>query len=190
MNTTVDSAAGGRSGAGSAVTRPEAYGALVRRVTPADAGRVRALRLEMLADAPLAFIERLDEAAARPHEQFRARLAERAKGNDASQFVADVDGRLVAQAGGYAVGHSGAVSLLYAVYVSPSWRRTGLLERLVDAVAAWSRAAGRPVLELEVLTSNLRAIRAYRRLGFADTGRRAQHPTVPVLQELIMSRSA
>jgi ribosomal protein S18 acetylase RimI-like enzyme len=164
--------------------------ALVRRVAPADAARVRALRLEMLADAPLAFIERLDEAAARPHEQFRARLAERATGDEATHFVAEVDGRFVAQAGGYAIGQADGISLLYAVYVSPSWRRTGLLERLVDAVAGWSRAAGRPVLELEVLTTNARAIRAYRRLGFEDTGRRAPHPTVPVLTELVMTRSA
>jgi ribosomal protein S18 acetylase RimI-like enzyme len=164
-------------------------GVSVRRVEPTDAARVRALRLEMLADAPLAFIERLDEAAARPHEQFRARLAERAGGQDTAHFVAEVDGRLVAQAGGYAVGKAGT-SLLYAVYVSPPWRRTGLLERLVEAVAAWSRAAGRPALELEVVTSNLRAIRAYQRLGFVDTGRRARHPTVPVLTELIMARSA
>jgi ribosomal protein S18 acetylase RimI-like enzyme len=46
------------------------------------------------------------------------------------------------------------------------------------------------VLELEVVTSNLRAIRAYQRLGFVDTGRRARHPTVPVLTELTMTRPA
>ena len=50
---------------------------------------MRALRLEMLADAPLAFIERLDEAVAQPHERFRARLAQRAVGNDNAQFVAE-----------------------------------------------------------------------------------------------------
>jgi ribosomal protein S18 acetylase RimI-like enzyme len=164
--------------------------ALVRRVAPTDAARVRALRLEMLADAPLAFIERLDEAAARPHEHFRARLVERATGHDAAQFVAEVDGALVAQAGGYTVGQAAGTTLLFAVYISPPWRGTGLLERLVDAVAAWSRQAGRPLLELEVVTSNERAIRAYRRLGFVDTGRRARHPTVPVLTELVMARAA
>jgi ribosomal protein S18 acetylase RimI-like enzyme len=162
---------------------------LVRRVASTDAARVRALRLEMLADAPLAFIERLDEAAARPHEYFRARLAERAARDDTVLFVAEVDGRLVAQAGGQAV-HRATTGLLYAVYVSPQWRRTGLLERLVDAVAGWSRAARRPVLELEVVTSNQRAIRAYQRLGFVDTGRRTRHPTVPALTELVMSRRA
>jgi GNAT superfamily N-acetyltransferase len=162
---------------------------LVRRVAPTDTARVRALRLEMLADAPLAFIERLDEAAARPHELFKARLAERTVRGDTALFVAETDGRLVAQAGGHAADRAGT-GLLYAVYISPPWRRTGLLERLVEAVSAWSRAAGRPVLELEVVTSNLRAIRAYQRLGFVDTGRRTRHPTVPALTELVMSRRA
>ena len=34
----------------------------VHRVTEADAGRMRALRLEMLADSPLAFLETLAQA--------------------------------------------------------------------------------------------------------------------------------
>jgi len=36
----------------------------VHRVTEADAARMRALRLEMLADSPLAFLETLAQAAA------------------------------------------------------------------------------------------------------------------------------
>jgi ribosomal protein S18 acetylase RimI-like enzyme len=162
--------------------------ALVRRVTAADAARVRALRLEMLADAPLAFIERLDEAAARPHEMFRKRLVERVAGEEAAQFVAGVDGRLVGQAGGYAIGLAPRTSLLFAVYVTPRWRGTRLVDSLVDAVEAWSTGVGRPVLELEVLTSNIRAIRAYRRMGFVDTGHRAPHPTMPALTQLVMVR--
>src|SRR5215208_3066455 len=43
----------------------------VRRVRPQDAARVRALRLEMLADTPLAYLERIDEAAAKPHAEFQ-----------------------------------------------------------------------------------------------------------------------
>jgi ribosomal protein S18 acetylase RimI-like enzyme len=163
----------------------------IRRATGADAARLRALRLEMLADAPLAFIERLDEAAARPHEQFRARLVSRFTGADGVQFVADAGGGpLVGQAGGMVVGQFPGVTLIFAVYVTPAWRRTGVLDELMDNVGAWSRAAGRHTLELEVVTSNTRAIRAYRRLGFVDTGRRARHPTIPVLTELVMRRDA
>jgi hypothetical protein len=65
----------------------------VRRVRPDDSARMRALRLEMLADTPLAFLETLAEAAARPHDEFRARVARNAVGDAVSQFVAEVDGR-------------------------------------------------------------------------------------------------
>jgi RimJ/RimL family protein N-acetyltransferase len=163
---------------------------IVRRVTVADAAMARSLRLEMLADAPLAFIERLDEAAARPHHAFGATLADRAEGDSAAVFVAAADGRLVGQAGGWTPPGTTGVTLVFAVYLSPPWRGVGLLGRLVDAVADWSVAAGRPVLELEVLSTNHRAIRAYERLGFADTGQRIRHPRIPVLTELRMRRPA
>src|SRR5258706_12590626 len=99
----------------------------VRRVTIADTAMARALRLEMLADAPLAFIERLDEAAAKPHHAFRTMLAERAEGDRAAIFVAGADGRLVGQAGGWTPPGSADVTVLFAAYLSPAWRGTGLL---------------------------------------------------------------
>jgi GNAT superfamily N-acetyltransferase len=163
---------------------------MIRRATVEDTARIRALRLEMLADAPLAFIERLDEAAARPHAQFRQRLAERVTDPGAVQLVADAAGRIVAQAGALAQAGTPSVSLIFAVFVSPPWRQTGLLARLLDAVGEWSRDAGRPTLELEVVTSNARAIKAYGRAGFVDTGIRSRHPTIPVLTEMVMSRAA
>ena len=156
----------------------------------ADAAMARALRLEMLADSPLAFIETIDEAAALPQALFRARLAQRVNGHVMAQFVAEADGRLVGQAGGWAPVGTTGVTLVFAVYVTPAWRGSGLLGHLVDAVAAWSLGAGRPELELEVVTGNHRAIRAYQRLGFVDTGQRVRHPTVPVLTELRMRRAA
>lgn len=159
----------------------------VRRVRPEDAARVRALRLEMLADAPLAFLERIDQAAARPHAEYLTRIAQVSTGLTTAQFIAEADGRLVGHAGG-----SGAVgvTMVYAVYVTPDWRGSGVVGQLVAEVAEWSRTARRPRLELEVVVGNDRAVRAYRRLGFVDTGRRAPHPRIPVLTEMLMSRAA
>jgi len=164
--------------------------AVVRRVTVADTAMARALRLEMLADTPLAFIERIDEAAARPHEEFRETVVQRAEGDGAAIFVAAADGRLVGQAGGWTPPGSTGVTVVFAVYLSPAWRGAGLLGRLVEAVAEWSVAAGRGVLELEVLSTNHRAIRAYERLGFRDSGQRMRHPRIPTLTELRMRRPA
>src|SRR3954452_10776971 len=100
---------------GSAATRPYA----VRRVQPTDAGRMRALRLEMLADSPLAFLETLAQAAARPHDEFRARVERAARGTDLAQFVADPGGRLIGHAGGLAMTEEPGCTVIFAVYVTP-----------------------------------------------------------------------
>lgn len=174
----------------SAPTIPAARTATVRRVRPEDAGRMRALRLEMLADAPLAFLETVAEAAARPHADYAARIASVATGTHTAQFVADPGGRFVGHAGGTVVPDEPGLTVIYAVYITPTWRGSGLLGQLVDEVAAWSRACGRRELMLEVVVGNHRAYRAYQRLGFVDTGVRVPHPKIPTLRELQMRRPA
>ncbi|HEY0000224.1 MAG TPA: GNAT family N-acetyltransferase [Actinoplanes sp.] len=162
----------------------------VRRVTATDAGRMRALRLEMLADHPLAFLETLAQAAARSHEGYRQRLAQAAHGGQLAQFVADPGGRgrLIGHAGGTILPEAPGETVIFAVYVTPAHRGGKLVAELVEAVAGWSRAAGRRRLMLEVVVGNDRAVRAYEKLGFEDTGERVPHPVVPVLTELRMRR--
>jgi RimJ/RimL family protein N-acetyltransferase len=162
----------------------------VHRVTPADASRMRALRLEMLADSPLAFLETLAQAAARPHAEYRRRIVQASTGSRLAQFVADPGGRLIGHAGGTVLPEEPDVTVVFAVYITPAHRGTTALPELIEAVAAWSRAAGRPDLMLEVVVGNDRAVRAYERLGFVDTGVRVPHPTVPALTELQMRRPA
>ncbi|MGX6603698.1 N-acetyltransferase family protein [Micromonosporaceae bacterium Da 78-11] len=160
----------------------------VRRVTAADAARMRALRLEMLADSPLAFLETVAEAAARPHEGYRRRIAQAAVGNQLAQFIADPGGRLIGHAGGTVLPEEPGVTVVFAVYLTPAHRGGKVLAELIDAVAQWSRAAGRDRLMLEVVVGNDRAVRAYEKLGFEDTGDRVPHPVVPALTELRMRR--
>ncbi|AGZ46432.1 GNAT family N-acetyltransferase [Actinoplanes friuliensis] len=162
----------------------------VHRVTPEDAARMRALRLEMLADSPLAFLETLAQAAARPHADYRRRIVQASTGGQLAQFVADPGGRLTGHAGGTVLPEEPGATVVFAVYITPAQRGTGVLGRLVDAVAEWSLAMGRPELMLEVVVGNDRAVRAYERLGFQDTGIRVPHPVVPGLKELQMRRQA
>lgn len=162
----------------------------VHRVTPGDAARMRALRLEMLADSPLAFLETVAQAAARPHEDYRRRIIQASAGRALAQFVADPGGRLIGHAGGTVLPEEPAVTVVFAVYVTPAHRGSGVLAELVEAVAEWSRAAGRDELMLEVVVGNDRAVRAYERLGFTDTGVRVPHPVTRTLTELQMRRRA
>ncbi len=163
----------------------------VHRVTVADAARMRALRLEMLADTPLAFLETVAQAAARSHEGYRQRIAQASAGRRLAQFVADPGGRsrLIGHAGGTVLPESPGETVVFAVYVTPAYRGGKVLAELIDAVAGWSRQCGRDRLMLEVVTGNGRAVRAYEKLGFEDTGERAPHPVLPALTELRMRRS-
>src|SRR5919112_4090026 len=126
----------------------------VHRVTPADAARMRALRLEMLADSPLAFLETLAQAAARPHEDYRRRIIQASTGRALAQFVADPGGRLIGHAGGTVMPEDPSTTIVFAVYITPACRGTGVLGDLVGAVAEWSREMGRPHLMLEVVVGN------------------------------------
>jgi RimJ/RimL family protein N-acetyltransferase len=160
----------------------------VRRVTVDDAARMRALRLEMLADSPLAFLETLATAAARPHEAYRARIAQATRGSRLAQFIADPRGPLVGHAGGTVMPDDPATTVVFAVYLTPAYRGGKVLAELIDAVAQWSRECGRDELMLEVVTGNDRAVRAYEKLGFEEVGDPVPHPIIPVLTELRMRR--
>lgn len=163
---------------------------VVRRIRPADAARMRALRLEMLADSPLAFLETLADAAARPHDEFAARIANDSTARGSVRSIAEHDGRLVGHAAGFPAPHEPGLTIIFGVYLTPAWRGRGLLAELIEDVAAWSRSVGRPELMLEVVVGNDQAVRAYERLGFVDTGVRVPHPTLPTLTELQMRRTA
>src|SRR6266576_5978311 len=94
----------------------------VHRVTTADAARMRALRLEMLADSPLAFLETLAQAAARSHADYRRRISQAAAGNQLAQFVADPGGRLIGHAGGTVLPEEPRATVVFAVYITPASR--------------------------------------------------------------------
>jgi RimJ/RimL family protein N-acetyltransferase len=163
----------------------------IRRVRSTDTGRARALRLEMLADTPLAYLTRLDEAAAAPHAELAGRITRAAVGPQIGHFIAELpDRRLVGQVVAVENAENPDVTMLFAVYVSPSHRGGGTLAGMIDAAAAWSRECGRSRLELEVITTNARARRAYRKLGFEDVGGPVPHPTISTMTEQVMHRAA
>ncbi|NIM51419.1 MAG: GNAT family N-acetyltransferase [Gemmatimonadales bacterium] len=58
---------------------------------------------------------------------------------------------------------------IQSMYVVPSHRGRGLVERLIEAVSAEAQDSGAADLRLYVHTRNKRAIEAYRRCGFGDS---------------------
>lgn len=157
-------------------------GIAVRRVRVSDADRARSIRLEALSDpaAGIAFLESRAQAESRPDAYWQERAAGSALSGSAAQFVAEA-GRdwvgtltvLIPDAGREDYFGRVAVegrALVVAVYVRPTHRGRGTLDALMDAAAEWARACGERELALDVHEDNIRAQRAYARLGFTVTG--------------------
>lgn len=153
----------------------------VRRITAEDWPASRSLRLEALQDTPIAYCERYADAVRVSDDGWRARAARGAEGGDALQVLAWLRDLPVATSVGFL---EGGDAVLAAVYVTPACRGHGLLDAMVEQVAAWARERSCPRLRLLVHETNAPARRAYERLGFVPTGHREPYPLDPATEEV------
>jgi GNAT superfamily N-acetyltransferase len=159
---------------------------MLRRIRVDDWALQRSLRLEMLADTPIAYLESLHQAEARPDTEWMARVVERVASGSSAQWVLDAGGRLVGTMS-CVLDETGRVQVV-AVYLTPAYRGRGLLGRMLAEVACWARERGVTTLALEVAKENERAVEAYRRMGFVPTGHTHRHPLYPEITEMEMTR--
>ena len=151
----------------------------VRRVAPGDAHRLRAIRLEALEDAPLAFITTVDEARAHSDDLWRRRVDAGSSGTDQATFLACAAEATV----GMAIGLDrsdrvpGVVAVV-SVFVSASARRHGVGDSLMTAVETWALAIGATTTSLWVVDGNDAARAFYEKRGYRPTLDR-QHITAP-----------
>jgi GNAT superfamily N-acetyltransferase len=143
----------------------------VRAIVPDDWRRLRALRLEMLADTPLAYLETLATAQGLPDADWQARARRNAQPGSTAFAAEDESGEWI---GTMTVFRRDHVAYLVSVYVTPTrrGREAGVTDALLDRVIEWARAQqGVTELRLEVHEHNPRATAYYRRRGFEMTGR-------------------
>jgi GNAT superfamily N-acetyltransferase len=154
----------------------------VRPTEEEDWAAVRALRLEMLQDTPIAYLETLEQALGRPEAHWR----ERAAGRDGSLKLVAIadDGRWIGTMTGITTRDG---PTLVAVYVAPAFRgrAAGVTDALLDGIEDWARRSS-TTLRLEVNEFNPRARAAYENRGFVVTGRTNPHPLPPPSLELEM----
>lgn len=162
---------------------------VVRRVVEDDWAALRALRLEMLADTPMAYLETAADAETHDEREWRLRAHRGSSGTTDLGLAAEPagsPGEWVGYLACYvdAPGQGHVVS----VYVAPSHRGTGVAAELFDAVLRWAGAeAGLNRLHLFVHERNDRAGAFYRRCGFTETGFREPYPLDPTASELEMA---
>ena len=158
----------------------------LRRVVPDDWPALKALRLEALQETPIAFCERYADALEVSDQGWQARAARGAEGGDSFQVLAWLRDLPVATAVGFLDGDD---AVLAAVYVTPACRGRGLLDAMVEQVAAWAGERSCARLRLLVHETNLAAQRAYERLGFCPTGHREPYPLDPATDEVELARA-
>lgn len=158
----------------------------VRRVEPADWPALKALRLEALADTPIAYLETLEQALGLDDAAWQARAARGSVHGDSCQVLAWSAGRPTATAVGFLDPERRGTAVLAAAYVSPAARGTGLLDRLLEPVTVWARLHGCTVLRLWVHEDNGRARAAYDARGFLATGQTMAYPVEPSQRELAL----
>ena len=150
-------------------------------VSPDEWETHRAVRLEMLLDAPDGFETTHAEALVMDEAQWRHRIG-------AIYYVmATLDREPVGSVGMWpGTDPDPEDTNLIAMYVSPRARGRRVGERLVTAVQDEAVRQGRRRVHLEVTSSNVPAIRLYERLGFVFTGVAAPHPRRGDLKERAM----
>src|SRR3954462_2813116 len=160
----------------------------VRPVAESDWHEVKALRLEMLADTPVAYLESLEQAEAHPDEFWQARARNGRTERSLTVVAIAEDGRWVGSMTAL-VFEGGGDPWLVGGYVAPDARgpAAGVTDALLASIEDWARTKGGSLL-LEVNEENPRAIAAYRKRGFVETGRSRPYPLDPRLRELEMRK--
>ena len=149
----------------------------ISRLTSESWQRFRSIRLAALAESSGSFASAVDQEQAFTEEQWRAFLLRGAT------FEASVQGEAV----GLVAGIERVPPGLGSLWVEPSWRGSGLADRLVDAVAQWASLCGHDRLTLWAITDDLRACRFYERQGFRPTGKTKAFPGSQsrIVQEMV-----
>lgn len=164
----------------------------LRPARPDEWREAKRLRLEMLADTPIAFARSLAESEAMTDAQWQQGQLRAGQDDNHHVVVTDADGRWLAQAIGKDFGPvtdpPWTSPGIVAVYVSPELRGQGVLGAMVDEIAAWLRSRGHDEMTLMVHEDNHRAIRAYEKLGFALDGTSCPYGLDPSRRDLGMKK--
>lgn len=153
---------------------------------PGEWRPARDLRIAMLADTPIAYVDTLERAQARSDAEWELRYRVRLGDDWRAVAVVDGGGTWRGQMLANVDGTDPTCAWLLAVWLHPDYRGTGAAAAMLDDIVAWGRARGLCRFRLEVHESNARAIAFYRRYGFIDTGGRRPYPLEPTTFEVEM----
>lgn len=122
------------------------------------------MRLRSLADSPAAFGQDLEEALARPANEWHRSALQSSRGQSRTWLLARRGDEPVGLVQGRR--RPPSTLLLFSMWVEPRSRREGIGERLIAELEAWARWWQANETVLWVLDRNHSALDFYRQLGF------------------------
>lgn len=143
---------------------------LIREAKPVDALSFRALRLEALLDAPIAFTADYQKNLDQPPKYWEDMLTfER---DESTIFLAVHQNSLIGMTG---IARSNSPKTrhsawIWGVYVTRAWRGLHIAEELIRSCLAWAKPRAVVLAKLGVAAINQPAIRCYERCGFKTYG--------------------
>jgi ribosomal protein S18 acetylase RimI-like enzyme len=150
----------------------------VCRVEPSLWKVVRAVRLAMLLDVPLAYGSTFTREVAFPDELWVERMKD-----SASWLAFEGEQPVGAVTLFHAPDQPADEAHLVAMWVAAPARGRGVADRLVGALVEHARAADLRRVTLDVADDNGRAVAFYERMGFTRTGRTGELPHHPEITE-------
>jgi GNAT superfamily N-acetyltransferase len=142
----------------------------VRRIAPADAERLRGVRLAALANAPGSFWQTLADESARPPTDWQARAVRNSAGAAHATFLLERGDDPMGMVDVHRPSLAPEFRELAAMWVAPAVRGTGAADALLDAAVDWARTVRAIGVRLWVVPTNTAAVRIYARHGFQVIG--------------------
>jgi GNAT superfamily N-acetyltransferase len=141
----------------------------IRRIRIGEVELFKQLRLESLRDAPYAFSSTYESALRRSAESWREQADSTAQGPNRATFIAFSDDAPIGIAAVYRLSDQPDVGEVLQVWVAPEYRGTGVARDLMDVVFEWAGNNIFRAIVARIANGNTRAVRFYRRYGFALT---------------------
>lgn len=141
----------------------------IREAAPADASKLRNLRLEALRAHPEAFGADYETDKNLPLSFWEKSLEPNSLG---TVFVAEADSELIGASGikCFSSSKMSHTALIWGVYVSAKYRGEKVGEKLITACLDWAKQKNLVSVKLAVVTTNPPAIRLYVKCGFQVYG--------------------
>ena len=151
---------------------------------------MKAIRLEALVEAPLAYTTTLEEARRFPDSLWRERASGMSDGYEQRTMIG-VDGpRTVAMGVGLLrPRRRPSIVAIVSVFVSPPYRRSGLGQAVMEGIERWARGEKATATSLWVVDDNESARRFYESLGYRATRDRQKIDVPPVRWETRLVKS-